>query len=226
MSQPLEFPMMGKFKFQKNKVSKEELLSLWSHVRKQAKLNLREECRFINLQKKGDIFHLETSAGPMTAKKVILAMGVRGTPRKLGLPNEDLAKVTYNLLDPDQYQSRWIAVVGGGNAAVEAAQYLCKAQLKNRVFLLVRGPTFDRCNEENQNIINDYAKQGLVTISYNSSINEIHTDHLLIQKDDQVLRLQNDFVFIFAGAIMPFPFLKSIGIMIETKFGEAVKASS
>ncbi len=226
MSQPLEFALMGRFKFSKNKVSKEELLGLWGHVRQKAGLSVKEECRFINLQKKGSIFEVETSLGTMTAQKVILAMGVRGTPRKLGLKNEELSKVTYNLLDPEQYQQRWIAVVGGGNAGVEAAQYLCKVDLRNRVFLLVRGPTFDRCNQENQDIIFDYQKKGLVTICFNSSIEEIHTDHLIVKKDDQLLRLQNDFVFIFAGAIMPFAFLKSIGVMIETKFGEAVKKAS
>ncbi len=226
MSHPLDFPLVGQFKFNKNKVSKEELLSLWSHLKKQSNLNMIEDCRFINLQKKGDVFHVETSKGNMTAKKVILGMGVRGTPRKLNLPNEDLPKVTYNLLDPDQYQQKWIAVVGGGNAGVEAAQYLCKPGLRNKVFLLVRGPTFDRCNEENQNIIKDYERKGMVKICYNTTVEQIHKDHLIVKMDGQTLRVQNDFLFIFAGAILPFAFLKSLGIMIDTKYGEAVKASS
>ncbi len=226
MSQPLEFPLVGRFKFQAHKVSKEDLLALWGHLRKQANLQIKEDCRFINLQKKGDIFEVETSAGIITAQKVVLGLGVRGTPRKLGLPNEDLPKVTYNLLDPDQYQQRWIAVVGGGNAGVEAAQYLCKPELRNKVFLLVRGPTFDRCNQENQDIINDYAKKGRVTICYNTTVEQIEKDHLLVKRDGEVLRLQNDFLFVFAGAIMPFAFLKSLGVVIDTKFGEPVKASS
>jgi thioredoxin reductase (NADPH) len=224
MSFALDLPMVGQYKFKANKVSKEELLSLWNHVRKQASLNVKEECRFINLKKKGDIFEVETSKGIMTAQKVILGMGVRGTPRKLGLPNEELPKVTYNLLDPDQYQQKWIAVVGGGNAGVEAAQYLCKASLKNKVFLLVRGDTFDRCNEENQKIILDYEKRGMVQICYNTSVDKIEQDHLMVKRDGKVMRLQNDYLFVFAGAIMPFAFLKSIGVQIETKFGEPVKA--
>ncbi|MBC7532390.1 MAG: NAD(P)-binding domain-containing protein [Oligoflexus sp.] len=224
MSFALDLPMVGQYKFNKNKVSKEELLSLWHHVRKQASLNVKEETRFINLQKKGDIFEVETSGGKITAQKVILAMGVRGTPRKLGLPNEEMSKVTYNLLDPDQYQNQWVAVVGGGNAGVEAAQYLCKASLKNKVFLLVRGDTFDRCNEENQKIILDYEKKGLVQICYNTSVDAIEKDHLMVKRDGKVMKLQNDFLFVFAGAIMPFAFLKSIGVQIETKFGEPVKA--
>ena len=224
MSFALDLPMVGQYKFNKNKVSKEELLSLWHHVRKQASLNVKEETRFINLQKKGDIFEVETSGGKMTAQKVILAMGVRGTPRKLGLPNEEMSKVTYNLLDPDQYQNKWVAVVGGGNAGVEAAQYLCKASLKNKVFLLVRGDTFDRCNEANQKIILDYEKKGLVQICYNTSVDAIEKDHLMVKRDGKIMKLQNDFLFVFAGAIMPFAFLKSIGVQIETKFGEPVKA--
>ena len=226
MSHPLDFPIVGQFKFAKHKVSKEELLGLWTHLKGKANLQMIENCRFINLSKKGDIFEVETSNGIMTSQKVILGMGVRGTPRKLNLPNEDLPKVTYNLLDPDQYQSKWIAVVGGGNAAVEAAQYLCKASLRNKVFLLVRGDAFDRCNEENQNIINDYAKRGLVNICYNTSVEQIHADHLIIKKDGASLRVQNDFLFVFAGAILPFAFLKSLGVMIDTKYGEPVKASS
>ncbi|MBC7659317.1 MAG: NAD(P)-binding domain-containing protein [Chitinophagaceae bacterium] len=224
MSYPLDLPMVGSYKFKANKVSKEELLSLWHHVRKQANLQLKEECRFVNLQKKGDLFEVETSSGTITAQKVILGMGVRGTPRKLGLPNEELAKVTYNLLDPDQYQQKWVAVVGGGNAGVECAQYLAKASLKNKVFLLVRGPSFDRCNDENQTIILDMEKKGLVQICYNTSVDAIEADHLMVKRDGKIIRLQNDFLFVFAGAIMPFAFLKSIGVQIETKYGEPVKA--
>lgn len=226
MSQPIDFPLVGQYKFNKNKVSKEELLSLWNHLRQQSKLNVKEETRFINLKKKGDIFEVETSTGMVTAQKVILAMGVRGTPRKLGLPNEEMTKVTYNLLDPDEYKGKHIAVVGGGNAGVEAAQYLCKPSLRNKVFLLVRGPDFDRCNEENQNIIRDYEKKGQVVICYNTTVEKIEKDHLMIKKDGQVLRIDNDFLFVFAGALLPFAFLKSLGIIIETKYGEAVKASS
>ncbi len=225
MSYPLDLPMIGQHKFSKNKVSKEELLELWSAIRRKAHLQVKEECRFINVVKKGDVFEVETSAGSLTAQKIILGMGVRGTPRKLGLPNEELPKVTYNLLDPDQYQGQWIAVVGGGNAAVEAAQYLCNARLRNKVFLLVRGENFDRCNQENQDIIRDYERKGLIKISYNSSVTRIEADHVIVKKDDKEFRLQNDYLFIFAGAIMPFAFLKSIGVNIETKYGEPVKAS-
>lgn len=221
MSHPVEFPGIGKVKFSGNQVSKEELLSVWGGLRKNLGLKIQEETKFVNLEKQGDVFKVTTSRGPMTAKKVILAMGVRGTPRKLGLKGEDSTKVTYNLLDPEQYQQKWIAVVGGGNAAVEAAQYLCRAQYRNKVFLLVRSAFFDRCNEENQKLIEGYARQGLVKILFNTVVDEILPTQIIIKKDNQKHTLQNDFLFIFAGAELPFEFLKKMGIMVDKKFGVA-----
>jgi len=224
MSQPMELPIIGQVKFPQNKVSKEEILGLWNHVRKKSRLNIKEETKFMGLSRENGLFAVKTPKGTITAQKVIMAMGVRGTPRKLGIPGEEMSKVTYNLLDPEQYQKKWVAVVGGGNAAVEAAQYLARSQYQNRVFLLVRGDFLDRCNEENQQIIFGLQKKGRVYISYNTSVEEIHKQHIFINKEGKRMRLQNDFLFIFAGAELPFAFLKSLGIMIDTKYGEPVKA--
>ncbi|SMF36402.1 NAD(P)-binding domain-containing protein [Pseudobacteriovorax antillogorgiicola] len=223
MSHPLEFPLAGMVKFPRNKVSKEEILAVWGGLRKKYNLQIKENAKFINLKKKNGIFHVETNNGIITASKVIMAMGVRGSPRKLGLKGEESTKVTYNLLDPDQYQKCDIAVVGGGNAAVEAAQYLAKSRLQNRVYLLVRGPQLDRCNEDNQNIIFDMAKKKKVVMCFDTVVSEIYEDYLIVDRQGQRLRLQNDFLFIFAGAELPFKFLESLGVVIDTKYGEAVK---
>jgi thioredoxin reductase len=134
-----------------------------------------------------------------------------------------MTKVTYNLLDPEQYRKRHVAVVGGGNAAVEAAQYLAKQKLRNKVTLLVRSAKLDRCNQENQDIINEMAKRGQVKMMFNTTVKEIHKRHLVIERDGQAMDLQNHYLFIFAGAEMPFKFLESIGIKIDKKFGEPVK---
>ncbi len=224
MTQPAFLPLVGEMKFGGNKVSKEELLAYWTGIRRQTGLKIKEGCKFISLKKdQHGVFHVETSLGKVTAKKVMLCMGVRGSPRKLGLLNEDMAKVTYNLLDPDQYRKRHVAVVGGGNAAVEAAQYLAKSKLRNHVTLLVRSPKLDRCNQENQDIINAMAKQGQVTMRFNTTVKEIHKRHLVVEQGGKPLDLQNHYLFVFAGAEMPFKFLESIGIKIDRKFGEPVK---
>ena len=226
MSYATNLPLAGTMKFQSNKVSKEELLGYWHGLKKKFSLKVSEGTRFDNLTVKDEIFHVETSKGLMTARKVILAMGVRGSPRKLGLPNEELSKVTYNLLDPEQYQNQAVAVVGGGNAGVEAAQYLAKAKYANKVTLLVRGPDFDRCNDENRAIIKDLASKGRVEIWYNSSVEEIHADKIKVKRESGSVEIPNQYLFVFAGAEMPFKFLKSLGVEIDKKFGEELGTSA
>lgn len=223
MSQPLEFPVLGKVKFRQNKVSKEEILEVWDKVRSAAELRIKEDTKFVTLSKEGDLFTVETNRGRVRAQKVLLCLGVRGSPRKLGIPGEDLSKVTYNLLDPEQYQKNHIAVVGAGNAAVESAQMLAKQMYGNKVHLLVRGAFLDRCNEENQNIILDMEKQGLVKILYNTSVTEVEKERILLDSEGKKYHIPNDYLFIFAGAELPFKFLKDLGISIDTKYGEPLK---
>lgn len=226
MSHPIEMPGAGPLRFPKNKVSKEELLAAWGQLREKFQLNIQEHTAFQNLEKKDGVFHVTTNQGPITAKKVILGLGVRGSPRKLKVPGEESKKVAYSLLDPEQFQNSWIAVVGAGNSAVEAAQYLSKPEYNNKVVLLVRGDKMDKCNEDNRNIIEDYARKGRVVISYKTSIKEIHPDKLILKKRDESRLVKNDYVFVFAGALLPFKFLEGLGIKIEMKFGEAVGKSA
>lgn len=227
MTQPAELPVTGTMKFPSNKVTKEELLAYWNEVREKTGLKISENCCFESLQKLGNgNFEVKTSKETVTAKKVILALGVRGSPRKLGLANEDLPKVTYNLIDAEEYTQQHIVVVGGGNAGVEAAQSLAQGKLLNTVHLLVRGSGFDRCNEDNQKKIFELEKAGRVQIWYNSSIKEIQTKTVAIKKGEEVLELKNDFLFVFAGAEVPFKFLMSLGVNIDKKFGEGLKKAT
>ncbi len=220
MTHPADLPIVGKMKFKSNKVSKEELLEYWNEIRKTTGLKVQEETRFETLKAVDNGFEVQTNRGMIRASKVILGIGVRGTPRKLGLKNEDLPKVTYNLIDPEQYQSKNVVVVGGGNAGVESAQMLANPKYKNRVTLLVRGETFDRCNEENKRIIENMEKAKQLEIWFNSSVKEIQTDKIKIQKGADLQEINNDFIFVFAGAELPHQFLMSLGINMDKKFGE------
>jgi thioredoxin reductase/Pyruvate/2-oxoacid:ferredoxin oxidoreductase delta subunit len=227
MSKPAELPMVGPMNFPNNKVSKEDLLHFWNKLRIQYNIQIKEKCKFEKLKPlSNSTFEITTNAGTFTTKKVILSMGVRGTPRRLGLRNEDLPKVTYNLIDPNQYQNNTLAIVGGGNAAVEAAQMLAKSELKNDVTLLVRGSTFDRCDEENQDLILKLKDKGLIKILFNTSVTEISTETIVISKDGQSFEIPNQYLFVFAGAQIPAKFLMSLGINIDKKFGEGLKRAA
>lgn len=223
MSQPAELPGYGKMKFRNNQVSKEDLLEIWNEIRARFGLKIQEQTRFEGFTPESGGFAVMTNQGAIRARKVILAMGVRGSPRRLGLPNEDLPKVTYNLIEPDQYKSTQVAIVGGGNSAVEAAIALANSKLSNQVILLVRGAGFDRCNEENQRRVNQLAGEGRVQILFNSQVKEIHPQQLVIQCGEGLKKISNQYLFVFAGAEMPSKFLMSLGIAIDKKFGESLK---
>jgi len=224
---PTHLPMVGKMKFPHNHIHKEELLAFWTKVRKDTGLKVTEKVRFESMEFKAGLFHVKTSQGTVTARKLILAMGLRGSPRKLGLPNEDLPKVAYNLIDPAQYQSKSIAIVGAGNAAVEAAIALAKAEFSNKVTLLVRGPALDRCNEENKNSLEKIAAAGQVSILYNTSTKEIQKETITVEiKEKGPKQLANHFLFVMAGADLPTKFLMGLGVKIDKKFGEALSKAS
>lgn len=226
-SHPLEMPIVGSKKFKRNTVSKEELLTLFSKIKKENNLIVSERENFTNLEQlPGGGFQIETSKGKYTSKMVILGMGVRGTPRRLGLPNEDSAKVAYNLIDPDEYKFSSIAIVGGGNAGLEAAQYLSKTKLKNKIHLIVRGnpdDAFSKANEQNQNLVLELINQKKVEVHYKSAIKVIDKETITISKGDGEVILENDYIFVFAGAEVPFKFLMSLGIEIDKAHGEKRK---
>jgi thioredoxin reductase/NAD-dependent dihydropyrimidine dehydrogenase PreA subunit len=225
MSHPFDLPIVGSKKFDEHKILKEHLLNYFDHVRKTTGLVIQEKVHFESLSKVENGFKVKTSAGEYTASKVILAMGVRGSPRRLGVPGEDSEKVTYNLIDPEQYQKCAVAVVGGGNAGLEATQMLASMKLSNTVHLIVRDNTFDRANDENIRQIRDLEQKGFISVWFNSAIQEIHPNNIIVNREGKSENITNHYVFIFAGAEMPHKFLMSLGIDIEKKFGQGLQGA-
>lgn len=225
MSHPLDLPIVGRLKFNSNVISKENLLGYWGEIRKRTGLKVHEGVKFNKVEKRGSVFVAQTSHGEYTARKVVLAMGVRGTARKLGVPGEELPKVTYNLIEPEQYQKKNVIVVGGGNAASEAALMLSERRWGNKVTMLVRGPTLDRTNDTNRAKIEAQVAKGALDVLYDCEVKEIEAHQVKFVRGGRELGvLPNDFVFIFAGAEMPRAFLMSLGVKIDKKFGEALRA--
>jgi len=216
MTSPAVLPMYGTVKLRE--VRKEALLELWHKVIKYTGLQIQMKEKVIDIKKEDDIFHVTTTKGIHQSKFVVLAIGRRGTPRKLGVPGEQLPKVTYRLLEPEQHQQQHLLVVGGGDSAVEAAIALCSQQ-GNTVTLSYRGNAFSRIKQKNKERIDELAAQNAVNILYNSNVKEITETHVRIDQQGNMIELPNDYVYIFAGGELPNEFLQKIGVRIEKKFG-------
>jgi thioredoxin reductase len=147
---------------------------------------------------------------------VVLALGRTGTPRKLGVPGEDLPKVMYRLIEADHYVNKKILVVGGGDSAVEAAMGLAH-QIGNQVTLSYRGDRFSRIKERNRQRLDDCVRSGKLAVLFNSNPLEFRPESVVLDLKGERREIPNDFVWIFAGGTGPNDFLKKIGVRLGTR---------
>ena len=164
-------------------------------------------------------FEITTTRGQYAAKKILLAIGRRGTPRKLGVEGEKSPKVTYKLVEPEQYRGNRLLVVGGGDSAVEAALTLSR-QPKTDVTLSYRGKVFARLKDKNREAIEAAGKQGIVNVMLESHVRKITPSEALIEVSGRVTGIDNDYVLVFIGGEVPTGLLKGLGVRVATKFGE------
>jgi len=220
MTAPVKLPIIGEMQFKE--VSKEKLLEFWHGIINKTgiKLNLNERMEGITPTDKG--FVVKTSKGSYETRAVLLAIGRRGTPRKLGVPGEELPKVVYRLIDPEQYRNMHVLVVGGGDSALEAAMAIAE-EPGTTVSLAARGDSFGAAfsgaKAKNRDRLQAMSDSGKVKIYLKSGVKSIDKTTLIIKHGDQESEIPNDGVIVCAGGTLPTPFLKSIGVMVETKFG-------
>lgn len=218
MTAPATLPLVGKVKFKET--TKEELLGFWQRVEKDnlVKINYKERVESIKRMKDG--FEVKTTKDTYTARTVLLTIGRRGTPRKLGIPGEELSKVVYRLIDPQQYCGQKVLVVGGGDSALEAAASIANEH-GTKVTLSYRSAAFSRAKQKNRELIKKAQSEGLVDVLMTSNVLSISKDSVEIDHNGKTVTYENNAVIISAGGILPTAFLRDIGISVETKYGAA-----
>lgn len=171
------------------------------------------------------------------ARRVLLCIGRRGTPRKLGVPGEDLPHVVYRLIDPEQYQRQSVLVVGGGDSALEAAIALAD-QPGTQVTLCYRGSAFNRARSKNRDQLREKVAAGSIRLLLNANVTNIEATRVDVLCDAAAdsadspdsntpsatktqCSIQADTVLIAAGGVLPTTFLKDIGIQVDTRYGTA-----
>lgn len=217
MVQPVEIPCLGKLP--RLEYSKEELLEIWEKLYTDYDLDIRNGVRVTGVSGRQGDFAVTTSAGVLRARNVVLALGRRGTPRQLNVPGEDLAKVAYKLIDAEAYAGRRVLVVGGGDSAVEAAMGLAH-QEGCQVTLSYRKPSLMRIKQRNADRIAPLIAAGTLDFRGATTVDRIDADRVVLEGPDGSSIVPNDDVFILAGGIPPFGFLREIGV----KFGGDQKA--
>jgi len=209
MTKPVHLPMYGTLS--KPEYSKEELLEIWQDTQDRFNVQISTGDKLNQIEKVDNIFQVQTEHNAYQSLNVILALGRRGTPRKLNVPGEELSKVMYKLIDAESYQNEHLLVVGGGDSAIEAAMGLAR-QSGNSVTLSYRKEKFFRIKTRNEQRLAEFVADGRLNVLYNSDITEIREDAVSIRYEGQVQEFQNKYIFIFAGGEPPFKLLKNIGV--------------
>ncbi|MBI2932722.1 MAG: NAD(P)-binding domain-containing protein [Planctomycetes bacterium] len=218
MMQPVELPLYGMLK--RAIFEKEDLVAIWEEAARRHRLPLKTGVEFKELEKDpAGHFIVKTTQGQHRARFVVLALGRRGSPRKLGVPGEELPKVAYNLIDAESYRGRHILVVGGGDSAIEAALALSQ-QPDNCVSLSYRQAGFFRLKARNEKGLKEAAEKGRIDLILESQVLDITPEHVRVQVKSngspaEEWTLPNDDVFVMAGGIPPFALLEKAGVSFD-----------
>jgi thioredoxin reductase len=208
--QPVDLPLHGRLS--KEEYQKEHFLELMESLVKEHSLNIKFGQKVTGVRRIEDgFFEVGTLADMHWARSVILAVGRRGTPRKLDVPGEEQAKVMYRLIDAEGYRGQKVLVVGGGDSAVEAAIGLAQ-QPDNEVTLSYRRDKLVRIKKKNQDRFTPLVAEGRIKPIFGSRVVEVLPDRVRLEIGSVVHELPNDYVFVFAGGEPPFDFLKHCGV--------------
>ena len=222
MTSPMDLPLYGKVKL--FDTSKDELLKIWHEAIEKNNLEIKESTKIESITPlENGHFRLTTAQGEsFETQSVLLAIGRRGTPRKLGVPGEDSPKVAYRLIESERIKDKKVIVVGGGDSAIESAMLLMD---QNEVVLSYRKDKFSRIKPKNRDKIQEAAESKKLTVAFNTNVTKINdnTVELTYSDSNETVELDNDLVYIFAGGELPTGFLKNAGVEIAKRFGYVMK---
>jgi thioredoxin reductase/polyferredoxin len=207
---------------------KEDLIARWHQIVHENELDVRTEEALKSLERRKDgTFRVTSDKGEYSARRVILASGQRGNPRKLNVPGEDRERVYHRLYAPRHYRNEDILIVGGGNSAIEAALVLSE---QNRVRLSYRGHSFSRLFKDNERKLNEAIAKKQIEVLFNSTVKEFgeHTAWIEIEQGGtrKSIEIPYHHAFVLIGAELPVKFLKSLGIKLENEWnGSLLRAA-
>lgn len=220
MAEPGRLPLRAHCRFEAG--SREKILQEYQEDLGRLKANLRR-AEVLRIEKKGETFEVGYQGGTCTAKHVILAIGVQGAPRKLGVPGEEQGNVAYTLSDPGAFSGKHIIVVGAGDAAIENALALAE---KNTVSLVNRGTEFARAKDANSKLILGAIEGGKIRCFYGATVARIEPQSAHINTPDGEVTVPCDHIIARLGCVLPRKFLETAGITFPSPDPNAVPSVS
>jgi len=220
MTGDLPLPLLGTVK--RRTMSREGLVALCAEIqtRFQVPFKSHELVRSVEAMQDG-MWLVRSETNEFRTANVVLSLGTRGSPRRLGVPGEELPKVHYRLLEPQEFAAQHVLVVGGGNSAVETALSLYDFKGCASVSISYRREQFLRCRSDNRRRIEQAIASGGVRALLPTQVVHIEPKSVtLLNGGAEPYRIENDAIIAQLGGTAPSEVLKSFGIELITKYGE------
>jgi thioredoxin reductase/ferredoxin len=219
MTGALELPGYGKVR--RRTMRKGELLALWDDIRARIALPLREGTRVSEIARVPGGWRVSAEDWSATAANVVLALGRRGAPRRLGVAGEELAKVHYRVLEPARFAGPRVLVVGGGTGAADAALALAGSGGCASVTLSYRRAQLARMRGSVRARVEDAIARGAIQARLETEVVEIGAEHVRLRGPTGDDAVPNDAVIVQIGGTAPDDLLRTVGIDVVEKRGEA-----
>ena len=208
MATPDVLPLRSSNSFQAG--TREAVLGAWDDETRDLGVNVRMETEVTAIEGTQGGFKL-TLGGSETieADNIILAIGLQGNLRQMGVPGDDWDRVQYQLDDPDEYEGESIVVIGAGDAAIENAVALAD---HNQVSIVNRRGEFARAKDGNVALIDKAISDGVLECYYDATPNSVTPGELTLNVPDGEVVVRCDRVIARLGAIPPRRFVESCGV--------------
>jgi thioredoxin reductase (NADPH) len=196
------------------KPRRNEALEYYRRIVTSFELNIQLFEKVQKVHKEGEVFWVTTPKATYHARSVIIATGFYDLPNPLEVPGEHLPKVSHYYKDPHYYAGQKLAVVGASNSAVDAALECWRKGAE--VTMIVRGPEIGhRVKYWVRPDILNRIEEGSIRAYFNSTVQEIRPEQLVLDTAGETVMLPNDFVLALTGYQPNFDFLTSAGITIS-----------
>jgi thioredoxin reductase (NADPH) len=203
------------------KPTREEALEYYRKVAEHYALPIAQYQRVETVSGKDGDFHVATMDQlnriyDYRARKLIVATGYYDMANQLGIPGEELPKLYHYYREPHPFFDCDVLVIGGKNSAAIAALDLWRHG--SRVTMVHRGPGMhDHVKYWIRPDIENRIKNGDVTAYFNSMVQEIAADHVVLNTPEGAVTVKNDFVFALIGYHPDYDFLRAMGIELSSE---------
>jgi thioredoxin reductase (NADPH) len=199
------------FPVQQYKPTREDAIEYYRGVATREGLDLCLYERVLEVTGVRGSFVVRTDKAEHEARAVVIAIGFFDLPNLMGIPGEELPKVTHYYQEPFPYVRQRVLVIGAKNSAAKAALDCYRHGAE--VTLVVRQPALsDSIKYWIRPDLENRIKEGSIRAFFSTTVTAIREKTVALSTPDGPVELANDWVLAMTGYHPDFSFLERLGV--------------